>query len=196
MFQGDYYYYRRGSITIVRTGAFQDLLKLVKIDLTYNEITSVEDNAFSNLPQLTELNLGGNDITLFGANAFSNLTQLTMLKGASALWQTGSVADMCVQASSQIQTAAFTRWCNQQCDTSGTVIRCNDKSSSFHLTEVPTTSDTMAVNNNVTEMSVDLPAFPRPPPCMHCIASPVAVYRIAGSKQTKKRALANTLLFS
>eukprot|EP00729_Bicosta_minor_P022016 gene22016-7257_t len=98
---GDYYYGRgdRGSITIVRTGAFQDLLKLVTIDLSSNAITLIEANSFSNLAQLTTIDLSNNTITLVGINAFSNLPQLTMLKGVSDnFWQTAGVAEKCVQA--------------------------------------------------------------------------------------------------
>jgi len=68
------------SITIVRAGAFQNLLKLVTIALDYNIIVSIEANAFSNLPQVTAIRLEGNAITSIEANSFSNLPQLTTLE--------------------------------------------------------------------------------------------------------------------
>eukprot|EP00729_Bicosta_minor_P023638 gene23638-8960_t len=95
---------RKASITILRAGAFQDLLKLVTIDLILNGITLIEADAFSNLPQLSfidlsdnsitivrtgtfqdlpmlvQINLGANYITIVEDNAFSNLPQLTSLE--------------------------------------------------------------------------------------------------------------------
>lgn len=115
-------YDSKGSIIIVRAGALKDLPQLVTIDLNNNDITLIEANAFSNLPRLTKLDVSGNAITVVDANAFSNLPQLAMLKGDASFWQTAGPVGKCAQASSQTQTAAFTLWCNQGCDTSGTVV--------------------------------------------------------------------------
>lgn len=67
------------GLTIVRDFYFKDMEKLIKLDLSKNQIKTIEPEAFDDLVNLHELSLWDNKIETLDKNLFVNLVNLSTI---------------------------------------------------------------------------------------------------------------------
>ncbi len=72
------------NLTSLPEGIFDDLTSLTYLNLSLNKLTTLPEGIFDNLTSLTDLYLIDNNFTTISANVFDNLTSLKILRLESA----------------------------------------------------------------------------------------------------------------